>query len=155
MTDPVIGTARAAITGLKEAIKVGKEFEEVTQEIADLGKAELQARAAARRKAAFRNPETHFVEATKEFHRFKEVEEIKAEMYGEIEKKWGKLGLQEVEKIEKRMADDYKRMYTEDGLDKEKLFRVKFYCFLAAAVIVAFLWYNGTIRQLSILAYGE
>ena len=155
MTDPVIGTARAAITGLKEAIKVGKEFEEVTQEIADLGKAELQARAAARRKAAFRNPETHFVEATKEFHRFKEVEEIKKEMYGEIERKWGKLGLQEVEKIEKRMAEDYKRMYTEDGIDREKLFVVKFWCFFAAAVIVAFLWYNGTIRQLSIIAYGE
>mgnify|MGYP001343546702 CR=1 FL=1 len=153
--DPVIGTARTAIAGLKEAIKVGKEFEEVTQEIADLGKAELQARAAARRKAAVKNPETHFVEATKEFHRFKEVEEIKAEMYGEIERKWGKLGLQEVEKIEKRMAEDYKRMYTEDGLDREKLFRVKFYCFLAAAIITAYLWYAGIIHEMAVVAYGE
>lgn len=155
MTDPVIGTARTAIAGLKEAIKVGKEFEEVTQEIADLGKAELQARALARRKANVKNPETHFIQAAQEFNRFKEVEKIKTEMYSEIEKTWGKKGLEEVQKIEKRMAEDFKRMYTEDGIDKEKLFVVKAWCFFAAFCITAFLWYNGTIRQLSIIAYGE
>ncbi len=50
MSEPVTQVAKAAVAGIKEALAVGKELESVTKDIQDLGKADVQARAAFRKK---------------------------------------------------------------------------------------------------------
>jgi hypothetical protein len=50
MSEPVTQVAKAAVAGIKEALAVGKELESVTKDIQELGKSEVQARAAFRKK---------------------------------------------------------------------------------------------------------
>ena len=60
-----------------------------------------------------------------------------------------------VEEIERRQKEDFSKIYTEDGLDKKKLFQVKLACFAAALIITLILWANGIIHEMSIAFYGE
>jgi hypothetical protein len=47
------------------------------------------------------------------------------------------------------MKQDWERIYNEDGHDRKQLFMLKVYCFGLAAIIVAILYINGIIRQMS------
>jgi hypothetical protein len=147
--DPITGAARAAISGIKEGLAVGKELEELTKEIGNLGKADLQARQAYRRKQAVRKPDTHFFEAVEEWKRFREIHDMRQEMLAEVKRSYGQKAVDDIVAIEERMKKDWQKIYNEDGHDKQKLFMLKVYCFLAAACIVAILYINGIIRQMS------
>lgn len=149
MSDPIIGAARAAISGIREGLAVGKEIEELGKDIAQLGKADLAARAAYRRKQAVRKPDTHFFEAFDEWQRFRQILDMREELLDDIRRKYGSGAVQEVIAIEERMKKEWESIYTEDGHDRKKLFMVKVYCFLLAAIITAILWINGTIRAMS------
>lgn len=147
--DPVTGAARAAISGIKEGLAVGKELEELTKEIGNLGKADLAARQAYRRKQAVRKPDTHFFEAVEEWKRFREIHDMRQEMLAEVKRSYGQKAVDDIVAIEERMKKDWEKIYNEDGHDKKKLFMLKVYCFLAAACIVAILYINGIISQMS------
>jgi hypothetical protein len=149
MSDPIIGAARAAVSGIREGLAVGKEIEALTKDIGDLGKADLQARQAYRRKQAVRKPDTHFFEAFEEWQRFRQIYDMRQELLDDIKRKYGAKAVQEVIAIEERMKKDWEKIYNEDGHDRKKLFMLKVYCFAFAAIIVAIMWINGTIRALS------
>lgn len=149
MSDPIIGAARAAVSGIREGLAVGKEIEELGKDIANLGKADLEARRAYRRKQAVRKPDTHFFEAVEEWQRFREIHDMRQEMLDDVRRKYGSKAVQEITEIEERMKKEWEKIYTEDGHDRKKLFMVKVYCFLLAAIITAILWINGTIRAMS------
>jgi hypothetical protein len=149
MSDPIVGAARAAVSGIREGLAVGKEIEELGKDIAELGKADLAARRAYRRKQAVRKPDTHFFEAFDEWQRFRQIHDMRQELLEDIKHKYGAYAAQEVIDIEDRMKKDWEKIYTEDGHDRHKLFMVKVYCFLLAAIITAILWINGTIRAMS------
>ena len=149
MSDPIVNAARAAVSGIREGLAVGKEIEELGKDIAELGRADLQARAAYRRKQAVRKPDTHFFEAINEWQRFKEIHDMRQEMIDEVKRRYGQKAVDEINAIEERMKKDWERIYNEDGHDRKKLFMLKVYCFLLAAIITAILWINGTIRAMS------
>lgn len=149
MSDPIIGAARAAVSGIREGLAVGKEIEELGKDIANLGKADLEARRAYRRKQAVRKPDTHFFEAVEEWQRFREIHDMRQEMLDDVKRKYGQKAVNDILAIEERMKKDWDKIYTEDGYDRKKLFMVKVYCFLLAAIITAILWINGTIRAMS------
>lgn len=149
MSDPIISAARAAVSGIREGLAVGKEIEELGKDIAQLGKADLQARAAYRRKQAVRKPDTHFFEAIEEWKRFREIHDMRQEMIDDVKRKYGQKAVDEINAIEERMKKDWEKIYNEDGHDRQKLFMLKVYCFLLAAIITAIMWINGTIRALS------
>jgi uncharacterized protein YpuA (DUF1002 family) len=147
--DPVTTAARAAISGIKEGLAVGKELEELTKEIGQLGKADLSARQAYRRKQAVRKPDTHFFEAVEEWKRFREIHDMRQEMLDEVKRNYSQKAVDDIISIEKRMKQDWEKIYNEDGHDRKKLFMLKVYCFGLAAIIVAILYINGIIRQMS------
>ena len=147
--DPVTTAARAAISGIKEGLAVGKELEELTKEIGQLGKADLSARQAYRRKQAVRKPDTHFFEAVEEWKRFREIHDMRQEMLDEVKRRYGQRAVDDIIRIENRMKQDWEKIYNEDGHDRKQLFMLKVYCFGLAAIIVAILYINGIIRQMS------
>ena len=149
MSDPITGAARAAISGIREGLAVGKELEELTKEIGELGQADIAARRAYRRKQAVRKPDTHFFEAIEEWKRFREIHDMRQEMINDVKRKYGQKAVDEINEIEQRMKKDWEKIYNEDGHDRKKLFMVKVYCFLLAAIITAILWINGVIHQMA------
>lgn len=147
--DVVVASARAAVEGIREGLKVGQEIEALTKDIGNLGKADLAARAQYRRAQIVKKPDTHFFQAVDEWRRVREIYDMRQEMLDEVKRKYGQKAVDEVIAIEERMKKDWQKIYTDDGHDRQKLFMVKVYCFLAAAFIVFLMWINGTIRELS------
>ena len=155
MTDPFVETIRAGIGGFKDAISLAEDLEGVAEQVADLGKKELAARQAWRRKQVQVSGDYAFIDAVDEYKRVREALDMKAELKRQAIAKWGPSAWNEIELIEARQKEDYKRLYTEDGHDREKMFQLKLACFSAALIIVLIMWATGTIRELSIAFYGE
>ena len=134
--DVVVASARAAVEGIREGLKVGQEIEALTKDISNLGKADLAARAQYRRAQIVKKPDTHFFQAVDEWRRVREIYDMRQEMLNDVKRKYGQKAVDEVIAIEERMKKDWQKIYNEDGHDKQKLFMLKVYCFLAAAVVV-------------------
>jgi len=152
--NPLIGEIKAGISGLSEAISLAEDLEGVAQQVQDLGKKELAARQAWRRKQVQVSGDYAFVDAVDEYRRVREALDMKAELKRQAIAKWGPSAWHEIELIEARQKDDYKRLYTEDGHDREAMFKLKLACFGVAAIIVLIMWMTGTIRELSEAFYG-
>ena len=147
--DVVVASARAAVEGIREGLKVGQEIEALTKDISNLGKADLAARAQYRRAQIVKKPDTHFFQAVDEWRRVREIYDMRQEMLNDVKRKYGQKAVDEVIAIEERMKKDWQKIYNEDGHDKQKIFMLKVYCFLAAAVVVLIMWMTGAIREMS------
>ena len=147
--DPLIGSIKQGISGFSEAISLADDLEGVAQQVQDLGKKELAARRAWRRKQVQVNGDYAFVDAVDEYRRVREALDMKAELKKQAIAKWGPSAWHEIELIEARQKDEYAKLYTEDGYDREKMFQLKVGCFSAAFIIVMILWGTGVIRQMS------
>lgn len=147
--NPLIGEIKAGIGGLSEAISLAEDLEGVAQQVSDLGKKELAARKAWRRKQVQVNGDYAFVDAVDEYRRVKEALGLREELKQQAIAKWGKSAWHEIELIEARQKDEYKRLYTEDGYDREKMAQLKWGCFGAALLITMILWGTGVIREMS------
>lgn len=147
--NPLIGEIKAGIGGLSEAISLAEDLEGVAQQVQDLGKKELAARRAWRRKQVQVNGDYAFVDAVDEYRRVREAMDMKAELKKQAIAKWGPSAWHEIELIEARQKEEYAKLYTEDGYDREKMFQLKVGCFGAAFIIVMILWGTGVIRQMS------
>jgi predicted RNA-binding protein with RPS1 domain len=136
MSEPVTQVAKAAVAGIKEALAVGKELESVTKDIQDLGKADVQARAAFRKKQLNRPKDTSVFSAVEEWRGLYEIKKIEEELKRDIIEKHGPAAWTEVEAIKQRILADNKNLTDEFGRDLKKLNELKIYCFLASLFIV-------------------
>ncbi len=136
MSEPVTQDAKAAVAGIKEALAVGKELESVTKDIQDLGKADVQARAAFRKKQLNRPKDTSVFSAVEEWRGLYEIKQIEEELKRDINEKHGPAAWTEVEAIKQRILADNKNLTDEFGRDLKKLNELKIYCFLASLFIV-------------------
>jgi predicted RNA-binding protein with RPS1 domain len=136
MSEPVTQVAKAAVAGIKEALAVGKELESVTKDIQDLGKADVQARAAFRKKQLNRPKDTSVFSAVEEWRGLYEIKQIEEELKKDIIEKHGPAAWTEVEAIKQRILADNKNLTDEFGRDLKKLNELKIYCFLASLFIV-------------------
>jgi predicted RNA-binding protein with RPS1 domain len=143
MSEPVTQVAKAAVAGIKEALAVGKELESVTKDIQDLGKADMQARAAFRKKQLNRPKDTSVFSAVEEWRGLYEIKQIEEELKRDIIEKHGPAAWAEVEAIKQRILADNKNLTDEFGRDLKKLNELKLYCFLAALVLVSFAYVVG------------
>ena len=153
--NPLIGEIKAGIGGLSEAISLAEDLEGVAQQVQDLGKKELAARKAWRQKQVKVDGDYAFVDAVDEYKRVREALDLKEELKKQAIAKWGPSAWHEIELIEARQKDEYAKLYTEDGYDREKMFQLKVGCFGAAFIIVLIMWATGVIRELSIAFYGS
>jgi hypothetical protein len=136
MSEPVTQVAKAAVAGIKEALAVGKELESVTKDIQDLGKADVQARAAFRKKQLNRPRDTSVFSAVEEWRGLYEIKKIEEELKQDIIEKHGPAAWGEIEVIKERILKDNKNLTDEFGRDLKKLNELKIYCFLASLFIV-------------------
>jgi predicted RNA-binding protein with RPS1 domain len=136
MSEPVTQVAKAAVAGIKEALAVGKELESVTKDIQELGKADVQARAAFRKKQLNRPKDTSVFSAVEEWRGVYEIKQIEEELKRDIIEKHGPAAWTEVEAIKQRILADNKNLTDEFGRDLKKLNELKIYCFLASLFIV-------------------
>jgi predicted RNA-binding protein with RPS1 domain len=136
MSEPVTQVAKAAVAGIKEALAVGKELESVTKDIQDLGKADVQARAAFRKKQLNRPKDTSVFSAVEEWRGLYDIKQIEEELKRDIIEKHGPAAWTEVEVIKERILKDNKNLTDEFGRDLKKLNELKIYCFLASLFIV-------------------
>ena len=152
--NPLIGEIKAGIGGLSEAISLAEDLEGVAQQVQDLGKKELAARQAWRRKKVQVNGDYAFVDAVDEYRRVKEALELKEELKRQAIKKWGPYAWHEIELIEARQKEDYAKLYTEDGHDREAMARLKWLCAAAAAIITYILWQSCMLPMEILIASG-
>jgi hypothetical protein len=145
MADPIVSSARAAVSGIREALEVGKEIEALGSDIAKLGDADIAARAAYRKKNRRVSGNTVTFEAVEEWRRVKDVEEIVAELQRDIVAKYGKSEWDKIRKIRERMAKEQKDEVDEYGHDLRKMRALKWWCFGASAFCTYWLWYFNLI----------
>ena len=154
VTDPLVEGIRAGIGGFKDAISLAEDLEGVAEQVADLGKKELAARQAWRRKQAQVRGDYAFVDAVDEYRQVKEALELKEQLKQQAIKKWGPRAWQEIELIEARQKEDRAKIFTEDGHDRKAMNRLKWACFGAAAIITYFLWASCMLSMEILIASG-
>lgn len=154
MADPLVEGIRAGIGGFKDAISLAEDLEGVAEQVADLGKKELAARQAWRRKQVQVRGDYAFVDAVDEYRQVKEALALKEELKKQAIAKWGPYAWHEIELIEARQKEDKARLYTEDGHDREAMNRLKWMCFGAAAIITYVLWQSCMLPMEILIASG-
>ena len=153
--NPFVDEIKGTINGVSEVISLADDLDGVAKQLQDLGKKELQAKAAWRRKQAYVSGDYGYVDAVAEWRRVKEAREAREMIQQEIIRKYGEEAWAEVLVIEERQKRDAEKMFTEDGHDRQAMFKLKMWCFGLAAIITLILWINGTIHEMAVAFYGD
>jgi hypothetical protein len=107
--------ARAALGGIKEAIKVGREIKDTAKEVNTFLDEEAKARVAWKRKQqeVQRRGDMLWVDAVKEYRIIRQIRDAEAAMYLEVEKEFGKSAVNEVKALINRLRKDYRELNDE------------------------------------------
>jgi hypothetical protein len=108
MQDPA-ATARAALGGIKEAVKVGKEINETAKEVNAFLDEEARARVAWKRKQQQieRRGDMMFMTAYEEYKIIRQIKDAEAEMYRQIEFEYGRSAVSEVKSLITQMRKQH------------------------------------------------
>lgn len=110
MTDlDAAASARAALSGVKEAIKVGREIKDTAKEVNTFLDEEAKARVAWKRKQQEiqRRGDMVWVDAVKEYRIIRQIREAEAAMYKEVEQEFGRQAVSEVKSLILRLRKDH------------------------------------------------
>lgn len=101
--------ARTALSGIKEAVKVGREIKETANEVNAFLDEEARARVAWKKKQQEiqRRGDMVFIDAVKEYRIIRQIREAEAQMYKDIEREFGKSAVSEVKSLIVRLRKDY------------------------------------------------
>jgi len=119
-TDPT-GAARAALGGIKEALKVGREIKDTAKEVNTFLDEEAKARVAWRRKQqeVQRRGDMMYIDAINEYRVLYNLKKNKEHAFREIEKEFGKRAVDEVQALETRLRKERKDLQKEFDSDRE------------------------------------
>jgi hypothetical protein len=108
MQDPA-ATARAALGGIKEAVKVGKEINETAKEVNAFLDEEARARVAWKRKQQQieRRGDMMFMTAYEEYKIIRQIKDAEADMYRQIEFEYGRSAVSEVKSLITQMRKQH------------------------------------------------
>lgn len=114
MSDP-IQTTRAALSGIKEAVKVGREIKETAKEVNTFLDEEAKARVAWKRKQqqALRRGDMVWVEAIDEYRIIRQIREAEQAMYRDVEREFGKSAVSEVKTLITQLRKDHRELNDE------------------------------------------
>lgn len=114
MSDP-IQTTRAALGGIKEAVKVGREIKETAKEVNAFLDEEAKARVAWKRKQqqALRRGDMVWVEAVDEYRIIRQIRDAEQAMYKEVEQEFGKAAVSEVKSLINQLRKDHRELNDE------------------------------------------
>ena len=114
MSDP-IETTRAALGGIKEALKVGREIKETAKEVNTFLDEEAKARVAWKRKQqqAMRRGDMVWMEAIEEYRIIRQIREAEQEMYRQVEREFGRSAVSEVKTLINQLRKDHRELNDE------------------------------------------
>lgn len=138
--------ARAALGGIKEAIKVGREIKDTAKEVNTFLDEEAKARVAWKRKQleVQRRGDMVWVDAVKEYRIIRQIREAEAAMYKEVEKEFGKSAVSEVKALIIRLRKDHRELNDEFYRKRKEARREWGLILLSAAIIY------GALKQLKV-----
>lgn len=114
LPDPVnpAEAARAALGGIKEAIKVGREIKEVGKEMNAFLDEEARARVAFKRRQqeVQRRGDMMYIDAINEYRLLYDIRMAKEKAFKQIEKEFGRRAIQEVQDLEERLRKERKEL---------------------------------------------
>lgn len=114
MSDP-IETTRAALSGIKEAVKVGREIKETAREVNTFLDEEAKARVAWKRKQQqmMRRGDMVWMEAIDEYRIIRQIREAEQAMYREVEREFGRSAVSEVKALINQLRKDHRELNDE------------------------------------------
>ena len=114
--------ARAALGGIKEAIKVGREIKEVGKEMNSFLDEEARARVAWRRKQqeVQRRGDMMYIDAINEYRVLYNIRRAKEDAFKQIERELGKRAVNEVQDLEVRLRKERKELQKEFDSDRQE-----------------------------------
>jgi hypothetical protein len=124
MVDPA-ATARAALDGIKEAVKVGREIKQTGAEVSSFLDEEAKARIAWKKKQLQleRRGDLVFIDAANEYREVRKIRAAEEGMYEDMEREFGKTAVTEVQSLiaqmrkERKILDhDFQRLRAEERI---------------------------------------
>lgn len=114
MSDP-IETTRAALSGIKEAVKVGREIKETAKEVNTFLDEEAKARVAWKRKQqqVMRRGDMVWVEAVDEYRIIRQIRDAEQAMYRDVEREFGRTAVSEVKSLINQLRKDHRELNDE------------------------------------------
>ena len=114
MSDP-IQTTRAALGGIKEAVKVGREIKETAREVNTFLDEEAKARVAWKKKQqqVMRRGDMVWVEALDEYRIIRQIREAEQAMYRDVEREFGRTAVNEVKALITQLRRDHRELNDE------------------------------------------
>ena len=114
MSDP-IETTRAALSGIKEAVKVGREIKETAREVNTFLDEEAKARVAWKRKQQqmMRRGDMVWMEAIDEYRIIRQIGDAEAAMYVDVEREFGRTAVSEVKSLITQLRRDHRELNDE------------------------------------------
>ena len=114
MSDP-IETTRAALSGIKEAVKVGREIKETAREVNTFLDEEAKARVAWKRKQQqmMRRGDMVWMEAIDEYRIIRQIRDAEAAMYVDVEREFGRAAVSEVKSLITQLRRDHRELNDE------------------------------------------
>jgi hypothetical protein len=114
MSDP-IETTRAALSGIKEAVKVGREIKETAKEVNTFLDEEAKARVAWKRKQqqVMRRGDMVWVEAVDEYRIIRQIRDAEQAMYRDVEREFGRAAVSEVKSLINQLRKDHRELNDE------------------------------------------
>jgi len=107
--------ARTALSGIKEAVKVGREIKETAKEVNTFLDEEARARVAwkKRQQEVQRRGDMVFIDAIKEYRIIRQIREAEAQMYKDVEREFGKKAVSEVKSLITQLRKDHRELNDE------------------------------------------
>ena len=146
MSDP-IETTRAALGGIKEAIKVGREIKETAREVNTFLDEEAKARVAWKRKQQqmMRRGDMVWMEAIDEYRIIRQIREAEQEMYRQVEREFGRSAVSEVKSLINQLRKDHRELNDEFYRNRMQARREWGGIMLASAIVYGILKATGAI----------
>lgn len=107
--------ARAALSGIKQSLEVGREIKQTAREVNAFLDEEAKARVAWKRRQQEiqRRGDMVFVEAVKEYRIIRQIRDAEAQMYRDIEREFGRSAVSEVKALIAKLRNDHRELNDE------------------------------------------
>jgi phosphoglycolate phosphatase-like HAD superfamily hydrolase len=144
MADPA-ATARAALSGIKEAVQVGREIKETAKEVNAFLDEEARARVAWKRKQQQieRRGDMMFMNAYEEYKVIRQIREAEAEMYRQIEQQYGRSAVSEVKSLINQMRKQHRELTDDFYRKRMEMRREVFWLLIVSGCVYGLFKFMG------------
>jgi hypothetical protein len=144
VSDP-IQTTRAALSGIKEAVKVGREIKETATEVNQFLDEEAKARVAWKRKQQQieRRGDMMFMTAYEEYKIIRQIRDAEMEMYKQIELEYGRSAVSEVKSLITQMRKQHRELNDDFYRKRMETRREIFWILVASGLVYGLFKFMG------------